>query len=160
MKNVVDSRKLSNSVQLVMCWNSCLTTEQCLWCKYSTWHLLKNISQALKNVVDSRNMSRKLCIFASQWHFNASTWVATHHKELSNSFQLVMCWKSCLRTEQCLWCKSSIWHLLKNISQAMENVVDIRYWLGKPCKATKTNIIALRAWGSVLLLIVSIIIVE
>ena len=33
----------------------------------------------------------------------------------------------------------NIWHLLKNISQAMKNVVDIGNWFGKSCKSIITN---------------------
>ena len=78
---------------------------------------------AVKNNVYIRKWLGNPCIFASQWNFISSTRFSTHNKALSKSVQLVMCWKSCERTEKCLWSKYNIWHLLENISRKQCNIL-------------------------------------
>ena len=59
--------------------------------------------------------------------------VFKHHKELSNSIKIEMCWKSCRRTDKLLWCKFNIWKLMKNVLQTIKIFVDILNWHGKLC---------------------------
>ena len=46
----------------------------------------------------------------------------------------VVCWKSCVGTEIVLWCQYNMKYLLKNILQAMRNVVNILNWLHETLK--------------------------